>query len=175
MTRYIACLIVMLFALSSFACSGSKANKTDLSPSQDSLNSDSSADSGTEKLSDFTDSIYEDIETLFKESSMNLVSLQKNAKGTLIKAEIKESNAEMYVPQAIELLHENFKRLEELIVVSSGNATAYSIKIETVEKLAESKSGNELLTALWNKVEISGEKVVVEEKTGETSTPAAGV
>ena len=120
MTRYIVCLIVIAFAFSNIACSGSKAPaKTDLTPSQEDALSNASSDSKSETLSDFADSIYMDIEEIFKESSMTLASLQKNKKGTLIKASIEESNAKLYVPKAITLLHDNFKRLDEIIIIAA--------------------------------------------------------
>lgn len=175
MTRYIVCIIIFVFALSSISCGSSKApKKTDLTPSEEAALSESSSDLNSDQLSDFTESIYEEMKDLFNKSSMNLTSLQKNKKGTLIKAVIEETNAQACIPKAIKLLHDNFKRLEEIIVVLSGSPTVYSIKMETVDELSETHSGSDLLSELWNKVQISEETESDDKTTDDAETQPEG-
>jgi alpha-galactosidase len=174
MTRYYACVIILMLAVCSIACSGSNAaKKNDLTPQQNSMDGDSSSKMQSEILSDLTPTIFEEIESLFKDSSMILESLQKNKKGTLVKAVIKENNAEKNVPKAVKILSENFMRLEEINVALSGSATVYSIKMNTITELVEKNSGNALLTAIWESVDFDAEDDVIEEIKDDSAAPAA--
>ncbi|MCD6217894.1 hypothetical protein J7L05_08555 [bacterium] len=174
MTRYYACVIILMLAVFSIACSGSNAaKKNDLTPQANSMNGDSSSKNQSEVLSDLTPTIFEEIESLFKDSSMILESLQKNKKGTLIKAIIKNDNAEKNVPKAIKILSENFKNLKEIHVVLSGSTTVYSIRMDTIIELAEKNSGNALLAEIWESVDFDAADDAIEEKEDDSAAPAA--
>lgn len=171
MIRNFACAVILMFAVCSIACSGSNAPpKDDLTP-QNSKKGELSSKMQSEVLSDLTPTIFEEIETLFKDSSVILESLQKNKKGTLVKAVLKENDAEKCVPKAIKILSENFKGLDEISVVLSDSASVYSIEMETVNELAGNNSGNALLTAIWAGVDVDTADVATEEKDEED--PAA--
>ena len=170
MTRYFAIMIILVFAVCSIACSGSNATKKDdLTPQENSLDGDSSSKMKSEVLSDLTPTIFEEIKTLFEDSSMEIESLQKNKKGTLIKAVIKDNNAEKNVPKAIIILSENFNHLEEINVVLSDPASVYSIKMDTVTELVENNSGDALLTAIWENVDVDTDDAAIEEEEKEDS------
>ena len=173
MTRYFACVIIMMLAVCSIACGGSSAaKKNDLTTQQNSMSGDSSSKIKAEVLSDLTPTIFKEIEEVFMDSSMILTSLQKNYKGTLIKAVIKDNDAERCVPKAIKILSENFRRLEEINVVLSDTASVYSIRMDTVNELAGENSGDELLTAIWESVDVDTAGEAIEEKEDNAPVPA---
>jgi hypothetical protein len=153
MARKIVLVVCALLIISAIGCSGKKASKgPDETPSSDSTTvSKTTPENELANLSEFNEAIFDDLKVAFAESGLTLASLKRDTKGSLVLAEIKESNSEKFVPMAVEVLNENFSSVEKIIIRNS-KGVDFRIDVTKLAGLMEKNSGQQLYSAIWTAV-----------------------
>jgi hypothetical protein len=150
MVRKIVLLVCVLLIISAMGCSGKKVSKgSDETPSSvDTTVSKTASGNELDNLNEFNESIFDDLKETFAASGMTLASLKRDSKGSLVLAEIKESDSERFVPSAVEILNQNFSSVEK-IVIRDVKGKDFSIDVTQLAELVEKNNGQQLYSAIW--------------------------
>lgn len=153
MARKIVLIVCLLLLILAMGCSGKKNAKGSDStgPPDDTVSSKTTSGNELDNLSDFNESIFDDLKETFVKSGMTLGSLKRDTKGSLVLAEIKETDSQKFVPLAVEILNENFSSVEK-IIIRNAKGEDYSIGVTKLAELAEKNDGQQLYSAIWTAV-----------------------